>query len=437
MKKILCFCLICILGMVLPHTLGMCGPHQAKTKASLKKSAVKKTPSDSDKTVATSQEPVLKAEFPSSVGVPEIEVKAKQAILVDDQTGTVLLQKQADTPMHPSSMTKIMTAYLVLKKIKEGIIQPDTLLTVGKEGWRAEGSSMFLNVNDQVSVLDLLKGVIIQSGNDASIVLAQGLSGSEPVFASEMTQVAHEMGAVHTCFKNAPGLPHPEHLTTARDLIMIAQHAIHDHPEYYSLYSEKSFTYGGITQGNRNPLLYKNMGCDGIKTGHSEIAGYGMVASCVNQGQRFLLVINGLPSMQARADEATRIMTWAMNMFCHETVFKAQQLIDQIPVWYGHENLLPLTVEKDVVVTLPCSRRKDLKVKITYEAPIAAPIQRGTVVGKVTVISPALPNPVEFPLVAAITIEKAGFFKRLQDSFLYLLWGVPHENDLLKAVKAS
>ncbi|RZI46226.1 D-alanyl-D-alanine carboxypeptidase family protein [Candidatus Finniella inopinata] len=373
------------------------------------------------------KEEVGKADFPSTIGLPEIEVKAKQAILIDDQTGTVLMEKNADDLMPPASMTKIMTAYLVVEKIKAGVIQPETLMTVGKEGWRTEGSSMFLNINDQVSVLDLLKGVIIQSGNDASIVLAQGLSGSEETFAAEMTQRAHALGATHTTFKNTTGLPHPDHNTTARDLIILAQHAIHDHPDYYSLYGEKSFTYGKITQGNRNPLLYKNIGCDGIKTGHTDASGYGMVASCVHDGRRYILVVNGLPSMQARADEATKLMNWAFHTFASVTIFKAQDLVEQIPVWYGQENTLPLTVEKDAVVLIPHLAKKDLKIKVSYQTPLEAPIQRGTVMGKITITSAALPKPMEFPLVAAITIERAGFFKRIKDSMTYLIWGIPKQ----------
>ena len=396
------------------------------TKVAIKKADKAKNPETTKK--STVKEEPSKAEFPSTVGLPEIEVKAKQAILVDDQTGIVLMQKNADELMHPSSMTKIMTAYLAIEKIKAGIIQPDTLVTVGKEGWRTEGSTMFLNINDQVSVLDLLKGVIIQSGNDSSIILAQALSGSEETFAIEMTQRAHALGAMHTTFKNTTGLPHPDHQTTARDLIILAQHAIHDHPDYYNLYSQKSFTYGGIAQGNRNPLLYKNLGCDGVKTGHSEIAGYGMVASCVHQGQRYVLVINGLPSMQARADEATKLMNWATHTFTNVTIFKAQDLVDEIPVWYGHENVLPLTVEKDAIIIVPHFSKKDLKIKISYQSPLEAPIQQGVVMGKITVTSSSLPQPIEFPLVAAITIEKAGFFKRLKDAFTYLIWGIPKQD---------
>lgn len=366
-----------------------------------------------------------KAEFPSAKGVPEIDVQAKQAIIIEDKTGTVLLQKNADDLMHPSSMTKVMTASLIIEKIKAGIIKPETLITVGKEGWRTEGSSMFLNIGDQVSVLDLLKGVIIQSGNDASIVLAHTISGSEATFAHEMTQRAHELGAIHTTFRNATGLPHPEHQTTARDLIILAKQAIHNYPDYNKLYNEKSFTYGKITQGNRNPLLYKNVGCDWGKTGHSDIAGYGMVASCVKDGVRYIFVINGLPSMQARANEAIKLINWATHTFVNCTIYKAQQLIDEIPVWYGKENKLPITVEKDAIVNLTQIGRKDLKVKLVYSSPIAAPIQQGSQVGKIIVTSSTLPQPIEFPLVAAITIEKSGFFKRLKDSFTYLIWGVP------------
>ncbi|MCX7338512.1 MAG: D-alanyl-D-alanine carboxypeptidase [Alphaproteobacteria bacterium] len=366
-----------------------------------------------------------KPELPASAIPVDIEVTAKQAILADYQTGAVLLQKNADESMHPSSMTKIMTAYLVMDKIKSGIVKPDTVLTVGKNGWKVEGSSMMLNINDQVKIDELLKGLIISSGNDAAVVLAEGLSGTENTFAAEMTRKAQEMGANQTRFLNASGLPHSDHLTTARDLLTISMRVVDDFPEFYHLYSEKEYTYGGIKQGNRNPLLYKNIGCDGIKTGHSNAGGYGMVASCIQDGQRLILIINGLPSMQARADEAMKLVTWGRRTFANYTLFKAQQLIEQIPVWYGRENFLPVTVEKDAVIALARVGRKDMVVKLKYESPIAAPIQKGTVVGHIIVTSPALPKPIEIPLVAAITIEKAGFFKRMKDSVCYLIWGNP------------
>lgn len=372
---------------------------------------------------STEPKPVIdtvKAELPNSSISLDIEVLAKQAVLVDYQTGTVLLQKRAEELMHPSSMTKIMTAYLTIEKIKNKVISLDSLITVSQNGWRVEGSSMFLNLNDVVKVEDLLKGVIIQSGNDASVVLAEAISGSEEAFATEMTRSAREMGALQTTFKNATGLPHPEHLTTARDLATIAIHALKDHPEFYHLYGEKTFTYGNISQGNRNPLLYKNMGCDGIKTGKTEIAGFGIVASCVQQGQRFILVINGLPSMQARADEATKLITWAIRTFANYHLFKAGQEIDQIPVWNGKENSLPVTVKKDTVITLARIGRADMKVKLHYNAPIQAPISEGAEIGKITINSSALVKPVEIPLVAAVSVEKAAFFKRFKDSIYHL-----------------
>lgn len=409
MKKLFVLVFICLLSV-------SASAAKKKVKAPAPKVHAQKT------VLPHTPEDDVKPEIPSSTVPLDIEVLARQAILVDYQTGTVLLQKNAEMPMHPSSMTKIMTAYLTIEKIKDGAVTLETPLTVGPNGWRVEGSSMFLNIDTTVKVDDLLKGVIIQSGNDASIILAEGLCGTEAAFAAEMTRRAHEMGATHTTFKNATGLPHPEHLTTAKDLVTMAVHTIEDQPEFYHLYSEKNFMYGGINQGNRNPLLYKNIGCDGIKTGKTEIAGYGMVASCVQNGQRLILVINGLPSMQARSDEAVKLITWGMRTFENYPLFKAQQVIEQAPVLYGVQDSLPIIVEKDVLITVARSGRKDIKTEIKIDAPIQAPIQKGAVVGKVTVTSPVLPKPIEIPLIAAVSIEKAGIFKRLKDSIARLLF---------------
>lgn len=359
--------------------------------------------------------------FPSSVGVPGIEIIAKQAILIDEQTGAVLLENNADELMHPSSMTKIMTACLAVEKIKKGIIKPETLVTIGPQSWKIEGSSMFLNLNDQVSVLDLLKGIIIQSGNDASIALAHYISGSEQAFASEMTQRAHDFGATQTQFVNATGLPHDRHKTTARDLIKIARHVIHDDREFYSLYGEKTFTYKGITQGNRNPLLYKNLGSDGIKTGYCEVGGYGLVGTCVVQGRRYLFVINGLASMAERSKESSKLIEWASQNFTNCSLFKPGDGVVDISVWNGEEDNLKLTVEKDAIFTIPYGGKQDLKVKVIYESFVAAPILKGKVLGKIIVTSQFLPQPIEFPLVAASGVKKAHFFKRLKQSFSYIV----------------
>jgi D-alanyl-D-alanine carboxypeptidase (penicillin-binding protein 5/6) len=356
-----------------------------------------------------------KPEAPNTTIPVDILVLSQQMILVDYETGTVLLEKNAHVPTHPSSMTKILTAMVVMDKIKAGAIQADQLFTVSKNAWRLEGSSMMLNIGNQVRVDDLLKGLIIQSGNDASVTLAEGCSGSEGAFAAEMTRKAHALGAVNTHFKNASGLPQDDHLTTVRDLATIAIHAVRDYPEYYHIYSEKEFTHNNIKQGNRNPLLYRNMGCDGIKTGHSNIAGYGMVASCLNQSNRFILVINGLPNMQARADEAVGILTWAMNTFVNHVAYKKNEIIGKVPLLYGKENFVSVTVASDTVVTIARSGVQDITKSMTYADNLKAPLEKGQVVGTLTLTSSALPKPVEFPLVAFETVEKGNFIKRFVD----------------------
>lgn len=355
----------------------------------------------------------------------DIDVAAKQVYLMDAQTGAVLLDRDGDKLMHPSSMTKIMTAYVAFRKIRENAITPQTLVKVGHEGWRVEGSSMFLNINDEVSVQDLLRGLIIQSGNDASVILATHMAGSEAAFAMEMTRLAREIGAEQSTFINASGLPHENHQTTARDLATISLRLMRDFPEEYKIFGEKEFVYGNIKQGNRNPLLYDNIGClcDGVKTGHSSIAGYGMVASCLQDDQRLILVINGLPSMQARADEAKKIMTWGMRTFTNTLVFKAQELIASVPVWYGAEAHMPLTVEKDVRVTLPRMHALQAQVKIHHPSALQAPIYKGDAVGKIIITAPSLNSPIEVPLVSAITIETCGFWGRIKDGLTYMLWG--------------
>jgi D-alanyl-D-alanine carboxypeptidase (penicillin-binding protein 5/6) len=361
----------------------------------------------------------------------DIDVAAKQVYLVDAQTGAVLLDRGGAALMHPSSMTKIMTAYVAFRKIRENATTLQTRVKVGHEGWRVEGSSMFLNINDDISVQDLLRGLIVQSGNDASVILATHLAGSEAAFAMEMTRLAHEIGATQSTFINASGLPHENHQTTARDLATISLRLMRDFPEEYKIFGEKEFVYGNIKQGNRNPLLYNNIGClcDGVKTGHSSIAGYGMVASCLQENQRLILVINGLPSMQARADEAKKIMTWGMRTFTNTLVFKAQELIASVPVWYGAEAHVPLTVEKDVLVTVPRMHAPQAQVKIHYPSALQAPLYKGDAVGKIIITAPSLNSPIEVPLVSAVTVEPCGFWGRIRDSLTYMLRGhKAHDN---------
>lgn len=353
----------------------------------------------------------------------KIETLAKQALLIDFKTGVILLEKNADELMHPSSMTKVMTAYLIFEKLKQGHIQMTTPFPVSEKAWRMGGSKMFVPLNAMITVEDLLKGIIIQSGNDACIVIAEGVSGSETNFAEEMTQKAREMGAHQTTFLNASGWPDPNHLTTARDLAIIAHRTISDYPEFYSMFGVKEYIFNNIRQWNRNPLLYKNIGCDGIKTGYTDSGGYGIIASVVKGDRRLLLVANGLSSEQVRANEVMKLMSWGIDTFDNYSLFKPGDVIDMVPVWLGEENAVQATVSEEVVMTLPRLSRKGLKVDIQYDTPIAAPVKKDTPLGKVIITLPSQELPIEFPLVAATSVGKAGFFKRIKDSFSYLIWG--------------
>lgn len=355
----------------------------------------------------------------------KLETEAQQALLIDYTTGVILLEKNADELMHPSSMTKIMTSYLVFDKIKQGHIQMNTAFPVSERAWRMGGSRMFVPLNGLISVEDLLKGIIIQSGNDACVVIAEGLAGSEEYFAQMMTEKAHEMGARQTTFRNASGWPDPDHLSSARDLAIIAHRTISDHPEFYPLFGIKEFVFANIRQWNRNTLLYKNIGCDGMKTGHTDKGGYGLVASVVQGDRRLILVVNGLTSDKARAQEALKLMTWGIQTFDNYALFRPGDVVDMIPVWLGSDDLVHATVSQDVVMTLPRASRKGLKVDIQYDTPIAAPLAKGAQIGKIIITLPSQELPMEFPLVAENAVGKAGFFKRIRNSFRYLIWGKP------------
>jgi serine-type D-Ala-D-Ala carboxypeptidase (penicillin-binding protein 5/6) len=374
---------------------------------------------------STSSTPALS---PVIAAALKIDTKAEQAIIVDHATGKVLLEKNADQPMHPSSMTKIMTAYMVFERLKKNIVTPDTPITISKNAWKTGGSKMFIDVNSQVSINDLLHGIVIQSGNDACVAVAEGLSGTETVFAAEMTERARALGATNTNFVNASGLPDPNHFTTARDLMLIARHVIDDYPEYYALFGKHDYTYNNISQKNRNPLLNKNIGCDGLKTGFTEAGKYGLVASAKEVDQdgnekRFDLVINGLPSDSSRSEEAVKLMTWAMRTFTSYPIYKQGQIIDQAPVWLGQEETIPLTVAKDCRITIPQVAKKDVKADIQYDAPLQAPIKKDQIVGKVIITAPTLDQPLEVQVIAAKDVDKASFFKRIKNSISYLIWG--------------
>ncbi len=350
------------------------------------------------------------------------DTPATHAILVDDATGTVLFEKNADDLMPPASMSKLMTLLLVFERLREGAISMEDTMRVSERAWRMGGSRMFVEHDSRVSVSDLLRGVIVQSGNDACVVLAEGLSGSEEAFAEEMTRRAREIGLTHSTFRNATGWPDPDHRMTAHDLVVLARYIIDEFPEYYAIFSETEFTYNGIKQGNRNPLLYKEIGADGLKTGHTEESGYGLVASAMRNGRRLILVVNGLDTVNQRSQETERLLDMGFREFNNYALFAANDVVEQAPVWLGDESSIPLVLEQDVLLTMSRKSRRDMKVTVSYESPVAAPIEKGQRVAQLRIEAPEM-EPVVRDLVAAETVGRLGFVGRMGAAVNHIIWG--------------
>ncbi len=345
-----------------------------------------------------------------------IETTASHMLLVDYDTGTVLAEKAADAKMYPSSMTKMMTMYLIFEKLKDGSLELTTPYVVSEKAWRMQGSKMFLPIGSQVAVEDLIRGIAIQSGNDACIAVAEGIAGSEDAFANQMNETAKRLGMVNTHFADSSGWPHPENYTTPRDLEILARSLIRDFPDYYHYFGEREFVYHGIHQLNRNLLLGRGaLGVDGLKTGHTEAAGYGITLSAKDAAtsRRLTLVLNGLDSEFSRADEGEYLLTWGMRNFKNMALVSSGQPVLQAKVWLGKEKTVPLTVSAPVTITVPAIMKpSELKIIASYNKPIAAPIKAGQEVGKLTV---TLPNSAtkEVPLVAASDVPRRGFFGRI------------------------
>ena len=367
--------------------------------------------------------PAVAKPVPHAPGVPGgMDTLAKHAIVVEAETGAVLYAKFADDRMPPASMSKMMTAYVVFSMLKEGRAKLTDELPVSEKAWRLGGSKMFVPVGGRVSINNLLQGMIVQSGNDSCVVLAEGLAGSEDAFVSLMNDKAQEIGLKNSHFADVNGLPNPNHWMTARDLAHLAQRTIEDFPEYYHYYSEKEFTFSGIEQGNRNPLLYTTPGADGLKTGHTEEAGYSLTASVRRENRRIILVIAGLPTAKARSQEGERLAEWAFREFNDYKLFNAGDKVDDAEVWLGAQPKVPLVVGKDLVITLPRRARKDMKVTLSYDRPIPAPIRKGTVVGKLIVTAPDVQN-IEVPIYAGANVDRIGTLGRMATMAGYLIWG--------------
>ena len=365
-----------------------------------------------------------------SVRAQAIDIAAREYILLDFLTGAVLDSKQADERMPPSSMSKLMTAYMAFDAIKAGRVSLDDEMTVSNNAWKiggaaSGGSTMFLNPGDKVKIENLLRGMIIQSGNDACIVLAENLAGSEEAFAEKMNAKAKEIGLINSNFMNATGLPHPEHYMTVRDLTVLARRIIADFPEYYSLYSETNFTYNGITQGNRNPLLYKvDSGADGLKTGHTEAAGYGLTASAIRNGRRLILAANGMASIKARDEETSKLMDWGFREFTNRNLFVAGAKVTDAEVWLGDKASIPLIIQRDLVVTLPRAQAQSVSVKAVYDGPLPAPIAQGAEVGKLVIGAKGMET-LQVTITAGESAGRLGLIGRLKAAATYIFLGPP------------
>ncbi len=354
-----------------------------------------------------------------SLSATAFETAAKYAYLMDADTGYVMYDKASDVAMAPASMSKLMTAYMIFDALKNEKITLDTEFTVSENAWRKGGaksgsSTMFLNPNQRVKVRDLLRGIIVQSGNDACIVAAEGLAGSEEVFAALMTQKAKELGLKNSTFANATGLPHPEHLMSSKDLAVLAQAIIRDFPEHYSIYAEKEFTYNKIKQGNRNPLLYTMDGADGLKTGHTEASGYGLTGSVkAKDGRRLIMVVNGLKSMKARSTESQKLMNYGLAGFENVTVFDKNTIVDTIPVWYGESETIEALPAEPATMTIERGKSGSVVSKVIYDSPIAAPIVQGQKIGQLVITTGDNQTKV-LDLVAAKAVEKVGYFGKMK-----------------------
>lgn len=345
-----------------------------------------------------------------------LNTKADFAYIMDADTGLALYSKEGDTPFIPASMTKIMTAYIVFERIRDGRLTLDDKFVVSETAWReggaaSGGSTMFLELGSKVSLRDLLRGVIIQSGNDACIVIAEAISGSQEAFAEEMTRRARELGLKSATFENPTGLYSDNHRISAADLGRLAYLTITDFPEYYSIYSEEEFTWNGIRQPNRNPLLGEVQGADGLKTGHLEISGYGLVGSAVRDGKRRIIVLNGLESKADRASEARRVMRAAFVDFKIVEVIQIDQIVGEAEVYLGKKKTVKLKSNSLLKAALHADSIRDIKVEVVYDGPLKAPLSEGDAVGQIVVSAPGMET-ITAPAILAESVERKGLFER-------------------------
>ena len=368
--------------------------------------------------------------FISNLSFANLEIKARTAILQDFLSGEILYEKEIDRSIYPASMTKIMTSIIAFDLIKSGDLELTDKFIISERACRLSTSgysSMFIMVGDEVSVEDLLKGIIIASGNDACIALAEGIAGTEEEFAILMTAKAKEIGMENTNFANSSGINDPDNYSTVKDILLMSNYLIKKHPKYYELFKEKEFTWdrtGGdpITQGNRNPLLYKNIGADGIKTGYLAVEKYSLASSIQRKGRRLIAVASGFETKQSRSRESMKLLTYGLTNFDLVEIVKSKEPIDKVEVWLGKENYVEVYIEENIYKTIKKAKKKLLKVSTKYNGPIEAPIKKDQVIGKLRVVyDEELIG--EYNLLSSKDVERVNMFTRLLKSLNYLIWG--------------
>jgi D-alanyl-D-alanine carboxypeptidase (penicillin-binding protein 5/6) len=387
----------------------------AKPKPPPQRPAAKTPPA----TPGTAAAPKGEPPSPSQVGITTV---AKQAFMVDPLTSTVMLYKDADAPMHPSSMAKMMTIYLVFEDLAAGRIKLDTRFKVSERARNMGGSRMFLELGSDVTVEELIKGMIVLSGNDACVAIAEGLSGSEDSFADRMTKRGKELGLTKSVFKNSSGWPADGQYTTARDLAVLAWRTIEDFPQYYRFYAETNWTYHNIKQDNRNRLLKSTPGVDGLKTGHTEEGGFGQATSAIRDGRRLIMVLNGMGSMAERAQESGRLLEWGFREFANTTVFRAGDVVAEAPVWLGAQDKVPLVIPRAVQITAPTGQTVQPRVVARFDGPLPAPIVKGSKLGTAAVTLPD-GRVVEYPLQAGADVERQGVVGRVVSLVRHYVFG--------------
>jgi len=350
------------------------------------------------------------------------KLAASAYILIDAVTGKVIVESNADEVLAPASLTKLMTAYMLDYEVEAGNVSLDDQVRISEKAWRTKGSRMFIQEGTFVKLEDLMRGIIIQSGNDASVAVAEHIAGSEEAFADLMNLHADRLGMTQTTFRNSTGLPAEGHQTTARDLAILARAIIRDYPEQYSVYSEKEFTFNKIRQPNRNKLLWRDSTVDGLKTGYTSAAGYCLVASAKKDGQRLISVVLGAAGTESRAQESQKLLTYGMRFFETHVLYDADEIITQARVWGGAEDYLDLLLEKELAVTIPRGQAKYIKATMDINADIEAPIAPGDVLGTLVI---ALDEDiiVERDLVASVDLLEGGFIKGMVDSVTRLISG--------------